>query len=156
MIVFSQDASFTLQRVESGYRGVSRSLGSLGIFHSIRNFNGVKVDKDSRLLLKKIWVQFKGGPGLEPFGQTWIYPDHLIVRLMPYKIPIFLNDWSKPIELNKILPVQDQNEAFFIELSADHIFYDGLNIQEIYNGAACRLVVWAEIDGVLYENNEEG
>lgn len=152
MIVFSEDAGFTLKKVESGYRGVEKPITGLNRFHSVNSFNSVKVNKNSKLLIRRVWVQFKGGPGLEPFGQPWIYPVHLVVTIMPYNIPLYINDWSKPIELNRLLPVQDETENFTIEILPTSIWYDGLNIQDIYDGATCLLSVWADIDGVLTDS----
>jgi len=151
MIVFSENRSFTLHKYVSGYRGKQESFTNVP-FHTMDNYEYFRVkSRDTQLLIRSMWPVFRGAPGLQPFGQSFIYPDSLFAGFADYGKLYYINDWNRPLAINEILPilpdaVYPDDYPMILTLANVHFFYDMLNIKDIYDGAAADFSLYMDVE----------
>ena len=148
MIVFSEQKIFTLEKYVSGSTREKRvDFGTLA-FHKIENYGFMNINvNDTQLLIKKMWPVFKGAPGLQPFGQSSIYPDSLFFNLSNYGTFYHVNDWNRPLELNQILPVLPAiPQPMNLSIQNGYFYYDSLNINSVYDGKQAEFSMYMEIE----------
>lgn len=151
MIVFSENKSFTLEKYVSGYRGKKETFTNVA-FHTMNDFRYFRVkSRDTKLLIRSMWPVFRGAPGLQPFGQSYIYPDSLFFTFEDYNNSYYVNDWNKPLAVNEILPIlpnatYPENAPMILTLRSVQFWYDMLNIKDIYNGAEADFSLFMDVE----------
>lgn len=151
MIVFSENRYFTLRKYVSGYRGQQETFSDLK-FHTMDSFNYFRVkSRDTKLLIRSMWPVFRGAPGLQPFGQSYIYPDSLFCTFADYHKSYYVNDWNRPLAVNEILPIlpdatYPDDAPMILTLANVRFFYDKLNIKDIYDGADADFSLYMDVE----------
>lgn len=135
----------------SGYRGQQEIFYGVA-FHTMDNFEYFRVkSRDTKLLIRSMWPVFRGAPGLQPFGQTYIYPDSLLCTFADYNKAYYVNDWNRPLAVNEILPIlpdatYPDDAPMILKLDKVHFWYDKLNIKDIYDGADADFSVYMDVE----------
>ena len=102
-------------------------------------------------MVKKVWPLFVQAEGLRPAGELpgTLAAMEAIIRYS--RTHILINDWQNGAQNLGIL-LEPVGNAPFVDMQIDSFafVYDGLNMQDIYNGTTAKAFICLEIDAVPY------
>lgn len=156
MILISSPVNFTLQKAETaqGRERIVQISAPLNLYEvtDVARVLPFRVLESSRMLVKKAWPVFVGAKGLRPYGNLVSTPASMAIRLEHSKTVILINDWERGAEnLNigiEYIDVADPYHSIKLDIFAFQ--YDGLNMQDIYNGTNARAYMCLDVEAVPY------
>lgn len=155
MILISNALYFTLQKAESAFNRsfLVKSTDVLNLYSlDDRNRNSpMRLSNESRIMVKKVWPLFVQAEGLRPAGALFGTTAAMEIRIRHSGTHILVNDWQNGAQNLGIL-LEPVGEAPFVDMQLEYFsfVYDGLNMQDIYNGTTAKAYICLEIDAVPY------
>ena len=155
MILISQALHFTLHKAADDFNRSFLVQGTDLNLYAVDDVSRVlplRLSKESRIMIKRIWPLFVQAEGLRPAGALPSTPASMAVILKHSGTPILINDWENGIQNLGIMLEPPTTAAPFVEMQLQNFAfsYDGLNMQDIYNNTAAKAYICLEIDAVPY------
>ena len=155
MILISNALHFTLHKARDEFNRdfFVQSTNVLNLYSlddALRDLP-MRLSNESRIMVKKVWPLFVQAEGLRPAGAITAAPASMAVNIRHTRTPILINDWKNGAQNLGIL-LEPVGHAPFVEMQIGWFafVYDGLNMQDIYNGTAAKAYVCLDIDAVPY------
>lgn len=155
MILISQALDFNLHKsVDAFTRSFLVQGTNLNIYSvdDISRVLPIRISKESRLKIKKVWPLFVQAEGIRPAGTLTATPASMSITINYSNTSILINDWKKGIEnLNLLLePPSTPAPYFELKLLNFSFVYDGLNMQDVYNNTSAKAYILLDVDAVPY------
>lgn len=138
MIIFSENKSFQLHKYQDGVRSRKEEFSNVA-FHTLKGYEYFRIKaRDTKLLVRSMWPVFRGAPGLQPWGDSYIYPDSIFASFADYNKSYYINDWNRPLFVNDVFPLlpdasYDDEYPLILTLDGVHFIYDTLNMKDVYD-----------------------
>ena len=155
MILISNALHFTLQKAESAFSRsfLVQSTGVLNLYSldDVSRVLPMRLSNASRIMVKKVWPLFVQAEGLRPAGALTGTPAAMATIIRHSRTPILINDWQNGAQNLGIL-LEPVGQAPFVDMQIEYFafVYDGLNMQDIYNGTDAKAYICLDIDAVPY------
>lgn len=156
MILISRPVHFTLEKAAPNLgreRFVQSSL-ILDMFEitDVERVIPFRALAASRMKINKAWPVFVGAEGLRPYGSIVATNSSMVIRVKPFNTIILIDDWERGAEnLGIFIEAVDQNKPFHdIQLGTFGFQYDGLNMQDIYDGTTASAFMCLDVEAIPY------
>lgn len=156
MILISNALYFTLQKAESAFYNRSFLVKSTDVLNLYSlddrtRTSPMRLSNESRIMVKKVWPLFVQAEGLRPAGEVFRTDAAMEIRIRHSGTHILVNDWQNGAQNLGIL-LDPEGESPFVDMQLEYFTfsYDGLNMQDIYNGTTAKAFICLDVDAVPY------